>query len=243
MSSPVRPPPSDPARRPKNRLLASLPDEDFLRIQPLLTTIATTPRQTFHKEGMQIEHVYFLNGGVASILAAMPDGALVEVATVGDEGVLGVTAMFGDHPSTGDTVQQVPDTDAERMSANAFRTELDRRGAFHECVSRYAHAFTGLIMRSTACIALHPVQERCCRWLLMTQDRVHGDSFVLSHEFLAMMLGSTRPTVTVIAGTLQQAGLISYKHGRVTVRNRAGLEAASCECYQITRSHFDRLGL
>jgi len=99
------------------------------------------------------------------------------------------------------------------------------------------------MMQSTACMALHPVLERCCRWLLMTHDRVRREDFHLSHEFLAMMLGSTRPTVTVVAGTLQKAGFIKYVHGRITILNRAGLEEASCECYRTVKGHFDRLGL
>jgi CRP-like cAMP-binding protein len=243
-SSPVRPPPSSSySGRPKNRLLACLPDDDFHRIQSVITTIPTAVRQSFHKHGERIDHVYFPNGGVASVTAMMQDGGTVEVATVGDEGVLGVAAMFGDGPSAGETMMQVPDTNAERMSADAFRAELDQHGALYECVNRYSHALLNLIMQSTACMALHPVQERCCRWLLMTHDRVHRDEFQLSHEFLAMMLGSTRPTVTVIAGTLQQAGLIRYKHGRITIQDRGALEAASCECYQITKTNFDRLGL
>ena len=100
-----------------------------------------------------------------------------------------------------------------------------------------------LMMQSTACMALHSVEQRCCRWLLMTHDRVHRDEFHLSHEFLAMMLGSTRPTVTSVAGTLQKAGLIKYAHGRITIVDRQGLEAASCECYGTVKEHFDRLGL
>jgi len=99
------------------------------------------------------------------------------------------------------------------------------------------------MMQSAACLALHPVQERCCRWLLMTHDRVHQDEFHLSHEFLAMMLGTTRPTVTIVAGTLQKAGLIKYTHGRITILDRQRLEAASCECYSTVKEHFDRLQL
>ena len=100
-----------------------------------------------------------------------------------------------------------------------------------------------LMMQSTGCMALHPVQERCCRWLLMTHDRVRQDEFHLSHEFLAMMLGSTRPTVTIVAGTLQKAGIIRYTHGRIRILDRKGLEKASCECYSTVKGHFDRLGL
>jgi CRP-like cAMP-binding protein len=124
-----------------------------------------------------------------------------------------------------------------------FRTELDRRGSLFDGVQRYSQGLVTLMMHSTACMALHDVQERCCRWLLMTHDRVGRDDFQLSQEFLAIMLGSTRPTVSVVAGTLQRAGLITYRHGHMTVVNREGLEAASCECYGTVRAHFDRLGL
>jgi len=137
----------------------------------------------------------------------------------------------------------VPDTNAEVMSADVFKRELARGGPFHECVHRYSQGLLMLIMQSTGCMALHPVQERCCRWLLMTHDRVREDEFHLSHEFLAMMLGTTRPTVTIVAGTLQKAGLIKYTHGRITILDRKNLEAASCECYATVRGHFDRLGL
>jgi CRP-like cAMP-binding protein len=120
---------------------------------------------------------------------------------------------------------------------------LERHGKFFECVQRYSQGLMALMMHSTACMALHEVQERCCRWLLMTHDRVRKDDFFLSQEFLAIMLGSSRPTVSIVAGTLQKAGLITYKHGHITVLDRPGLEAASCECYATVKAHFDRLGL
>jgi CRP-like cAMP-binding protein len=129
------------------------------------------------------------------------------------------------------------------MSTESFKREIGRGGAFHECVQRYSQGLLMLMMQSTGCMALHPVQERCCRWLLMTHDRVRSDEFHLSHEFLAMMLGSTRPTVTIVAGTLQKAGLIKYTHGRIRILDRQRLEEASCECYATVKAHFDRLGL
>jgi CheY-like chemotaxis protein len=142
---------------------------------------------------------------------------------------------------SGETMLQVPDTNAEVMSAQMFKREVQRGGPFHECVHRYSQGLLMLMMQSTGCMALHPVQERCCRWPLMTHDRVRQDEFHLSHEFLAMMLGSTRPTVTIVAGTLQKAGLIKYTHGRITILDRQSLEAASCECYATVKGHFDRL--
>jgi CRP-like cAMP-binding protein len=236
-----RPPPGD--SRPKNRLLACLPPADFERLRPHLKTIPVSVNQIFHALNEPILEVIFPNGGVASVTTAMKDGRMVEVATVGDEGFVGFSALFGDAPFGGEAMMQVPDTNAETLPVGIFRAELDRRGAFNDCVQRYGQAVLMLMMQSTGCIALHPVHERCCRWLLMTHDRVHQNEFHLSHEFLAMMLGATRPTVSEVAGRLQKAGLIKYVHGRVTVIDRAGLENASCECYATVKEHFDRLGL
>ena len=237
----VRPPPVD--LRPKNKLLASLPRADFDRLRPHLRTIPIKVRQILHPVNEPVREVFFLNGGVASMTTAMRDGSMVEIATVGDEGLVGINAFFGGAMLSGETMMQVPDTNAEVMSAATFNRELARGGAFHECVHRYSQGLLMLIMQSTGCMALHPVQARCCRWLLMTHDRVHHDEFHLSHEFLAMMLGSTRPTVTTVAGTLQKAGLIKYTHGRIRILDRKGLEAASCECYATVKGHFNRLGL
>jgi CRP-like cAMP-binding protein len=235
-----RPPPVD---RPKNKLLASLSRADFERLRPYLKTIPIKVKQILHPVNEPVREVFFLNGGVASMTTVMKNGAMVEIATVGDEGLVGINAFFGGDMLSGETMMQVPDTNAEVMSVAAFRRELERHGPFHECVQRYSQGLLMLMMQSTGCMALHPVQERCCRWLLMTHDRVRQDQFHLSHEFLAMMLGSTRPTVTLVAGTLQKAGLIRYTHGRITILDRQNLEAASCECYGTVKEHFDRLGL
>lgn len=188
--------------------------------------------------------MYFPNGGVASVTIATRDGHSVEAATVGHEGVIGIGALFGGHRTMGETMMQVPDSSAAMMSADAVRAEVQRGGALAEAVHRYLQGYMGLITQSLACMALHPTQDRCCRWLLMTHDRVQRPDFELSHEFLAMMLGASRPTVTVVAQTLQAAGLIHYNYGRITVTDRAGLEAASCECYATTiRDLFAELDL
>jgi CRP-like cAMP-binding protein len=157
--------------------------------------------------------------------------------------MVGIAAFLGGQAMPGETMVQVPDTNAEQMTLEAFQREIDRHGALYESVSRYSQGTIALMMQSTGCIALHRVQERCCRWLLMTHDRVKTDQFSLSHEFLAMMLGSTRPTVTTVARSLQAAGLIRYVHARVTILDRPGLEAMSCECYATVKAEFDRLGL
>jgi CRP-like cAMP-binding protein len=120
------------------------------------------------------------------------------------------------------------------MTANAFRREMDRRGVFYELLTHYAQALVGFIMQSTACNAVHSVEQRLARWLLMARDRMGSEDFPLTQEFVAMMLGASRPTVTIVAGTLQKAGLITYHRGRVTIVDREGLEAAACECYRTT---------
>jgi CRP-like cAMP-binding protein len=238
---PLRPPAEQ--QRPKNKLIACLPQDDYSRLKPHLKTIPLKKKEIIHRRNEPVRRVVFPNGGVASVTTAMKDGASVEIATVGDEGLIGIDAFFGNVMMTTETMMQVPDGDGEAMTADAFREEMGRPGAFQECVLRYWQGFQKLITQSTACMALHPVQDRCCRWLLMAHDRVHRDEFELSHEFLAMMLGSTRPTVTVVAGTLQKAGLIRYRHGRVTVVDRKSLEDAACECYATVRAEYERLGL
>jgi CRP-like cAMP-binding protein len=235
----TRPPPRE---RPKNRLLRALPEPDFQRLLPDLQTIPTTARQVFHKRGEAVEFVYFPNGGVASVTAVLADGTMVETATVGLEGMVGIEVFFAEGAvAAGETIMQVPDTSAERLSVAAFRREASRRGVFADLVGRYAQAAVAHMMQSVACNARHHIDERCARWLLMTHDRVGRDDLNLSHEFLGVMLGVRRQSVTVVAGTLQGAGLITYKHGQVAVLNRKGLEAASCECYELVRRKFEAL--
>src|SRR5581483_2116417 len=231
-----------PNRRPKNRLLAALPAEDLGRILPYLKAVPIRVKRVLHRSGEPLRAVYFLNGGVASITTTLSDGTTVEAATVGDEGMLGVEAFLSDDAvAPGDTFIQVTDTSAEMMNVDDFRREVGLRGPFRELVGRYTQIIIAQMMQSTGCNALHQVPQRAARWLLMTHDRMHGEDFHLSHEFLAIMLGVQRPTVSAVAASLQQAGLIRYVHGRVTVLNRKGLEAVSCECYQVIRAHFDKL--
>jgi CRP-like cAMP-binding protein len=237
---PVRPPPTD--GRPNNNLLAVLPADDFRRLLPHLKTVPIRLKQVVHKEGELIEQVYFPNGGVFSVTTPLADGRSVEVATIGDEGMLGMEAFLSnDAVATGDTMLQVPDGHVTMLPVEAFRNEIDQHGRLHDLIGRYAQVLMAQMARSTACNALHEVQHRCARWLLMTHDRMHEQDFHLSHEFLAVMLGVQRPTVSVVASTFQRAGLISYRQGLIKVLDRKALEAASCECYALIRAHFDRL--
>lgn len=167
---------------------------------------------------------------------------MVEAATVGCEGMVGLEAFLRDDAiAPGETLLQVPDTSAEKLEVATFRREVAQHGALHDLMGRYTQVVIAQMMQTTACNALHDVQQRCARWLLMTHDRMHEEDFRLSHELLAIMLGVKRQTVSVVAGALQDAGLIRYSHGRVTVLDRKGLEGAACECYSIVRAHFDSL--
>jgi len=234
----TRPPPDE---RSPNKLLAALPAADYRRILPTLTTVPLKFRQVMHKYGEPIDTVYFIGGGVASVTNVMTDGRMVEVATIGNEGMVGVTVFLGGTLSPGEAFIQVPDGNGQAMPADAFRKELDRRGAFYGLMSRYSQAMQILIMQSTACNSLHTVEERCSRWLLMTHDRVDGDELRLTHEFLGYMLGVRRPTVSLVLGTLDKAGILHNGTKKITIVNRARLEDTSCECYRVVKSAFDRL--
>jgi CRP-like cAMP-binding protein len=189
-------------------------------------------KRFLHKPGEAIDQVYFPGGGFVSVVTVLKDGGMVEVATIGREGMLGISAVSNGDPSPAATMVQAESDVCYTMSAEAFRQEMDRRGAFYKLLTRYGQALVGFIMQSTACNAVHSVEQRLSRWLLLAHDRVGKDDFPLTQEFAAMMLGTSRPTVTVVAGTLQKAGLIKYHRGHVTIVDRENLEAASCECYQ-----------
>jgi len=224
-----------------NTLLSSLPPEDFQRVSSHLTWRPLKVRQTIHKNGDPLSEIVFPSRSVISITNAMEDGGVVEVATVGREGLVGIGAVLGNPIASGDAFVQVAGEPAAVMSIEVFRREMDRRGAFHELVTRYSQAFVALLMQSVACNGLHSAEERCCRWLLMTHDRIGQDEFALTHEFLAIMLGVRRPTVTLVMAELARAGVVSHVRGHVRIVDRKGLEGASCECYRNIRAVFDRL--
>src|SRR5438034_4675888 len=217
---------------PANNLLAALPADDYARLAPTLGIIPLKLKRFLHKPGEAVDQVYFPGGGFASVVTVLKDGSMVEVATIGREGMLGMSAALSREPSPAATMVQAETDTCYTMSAEAFRKEMDRRGAFYDLLTRYGQALIGFIMQSTACNAVHSVEQRLARWLLMAQDRMGTEEFPLTQEFVAMMLGATRPTVTVVAGTLQRAGLITYHRGRVTILDREKLESASCECYR-----------
>ena len=224
-----------------NKLLASLPREEYQRIALNLRSVPMTLKQVLHKQDEPIDSVYFPGGGAFSLVKTLNDGQSAEVATVGAEGAVGAGVFFGQRVADCDVLVQLAGPGAQVMSAEFFNAEMDKRGAFFNRVVRYNQALMSQIMQTTVCNGLHSAEQRCCRWLLMTHDRAGHDEFPLTHEFLATMLGVRRPTVTIVASQLQQAGLIQYRRGFVTIIDRTKLEAASCECYRTVRDQMRRL--
>lgn len=231
--------------RPKsgNLLLARLPPAELASLLARCQPVSLTRRLTMMERDQPIKHVFFPEGGVSSLTTSMKDGSTVEVLTVGREGMVGIELFMGSTIATVDGFVQVAGGIAQRLPAQVFRREMDRRGVLFGIVSVYAQAVLKQIVQTAACNRLHDSRGRCARWLLLTHDRVESGSFILSHEFLSFMLGVQRSTVTVIAGALQKAGLIRYVHGRVTIVDRAGLEAVACECYAVAARQFAVLGL
>lgn len=214
-------------------MLAALPSADYER---LVQTLQNTPlklKAILHKPGEPVDKVYFPGGGFCSIVTVLENGSMVEVATVGREGMVGMAAMVSGELSSSLTIVQGEFDRCYSMTASAFRDEMDRRGPFYLLATRSSQALTAFVMQSTACNAAHSIEQRLARWLLHAHDRMEQDEFPLTQELAAMMLGASRPTVTIAAGALQKAGLITYHHGRVMIANRQKLESASCECYRV----------
>jgi CRP-like cAMP-binding protein len=224
----------------QNRLLYALPLEEYARLLPQLTPVRLGLKQVLVEPDAPIRDVYFPREGVCSIIADEQEGGAVEVGTIGPDGLVGIPVLHDAESMPYRVFVQI-EGHAWRLSADAFRQVIDERRAVRHLFLRYAQYFTDQVSQSVACNRLHTLDERCARWLLMTHDRVEGDAFELTHEFLSLMLGVRRAGVTVAMGVLQAADVIRYTRGRITVLDRQRLEEASCGCYHITRTQLDRL--
>jgi CRP-like cAMP-binding protein len=224
----------------RNRLLRALPAEEYERLLPHLEPFELQPMQILAAAGEPIRHAYFPQKGIVSVLRVMRDGTMIEVGTIGNEGMAGLSGLIDEDPTPSVIAGQVPGG-SKRLPLATLRDALPQLPRLGDLLRRYALSFLDQVSQTLACNSIHPIQQRCARWLLMTHDRVGSDEFVLTHEVLAQMLAVRRAGVTEAAGELQRARLISYSRGRVTIRDRAGLEAAACECYRVVRDDFDRL--
>jgi CRP-like cAMP-binding protein len=223
-----------------NRLLSLLSEDDYERLRPHLSHVVLGYRKILYEAARPIRHVYFPIDGVASLVITMADGSSAEVSTIGSEGMVGLPVCFSAREAPSSIYMQVPGTGLE-IDAIIFRDELARSPTLNLVMLRYAHAFLNQLAQSAACAHLHRVEQRCCRWLLMTRDRMPPGDFLLTHEFLGMMLGVRRTTVTDVMGNLQKAGLIRYRRGHVNILDHEALHRRTCECYDIAKLEFDRL--
>jgi CRP-like cAMP-binding protein len=231
------PAPGDP---PLNRLLALLSARDDAALQPHLERLPLAFKQSLYQADKQLEFVYFIETGVASLVNTMANGQAAEVGTIGNEGIVGLPLVLGDDQAPTAVYVQVPGAGL-RMEASRFKRELAHSPTMQVVMLRYVHALFNQVAQSAACNHFHSLEQCCCRWLLMTRDRMDSDRFLLTQEFLAMMLGVQRPGVSIAAGSLQRAGLITYNRGNVTILDGAGLKRRSCECYSVSKREFDRL--
>lgn len=227
----------DLAENNSNQLLDALPaparDRWFGSLTPSFLEIKTV----LFEPGQVIEHVYFPLNGVISLVTPLDDGAIVEVATVGNEGIVGVPLVLGGSLAVR-AISQVAGW-VLRMEATAFDECIQAEPAVRNLLNDYLQALFGQVAQAAACNRLHTNEERLSRWLLMSHDRVGVDQFLITHEFLGQMLGSRRATVTLSAGILQAAGLIKYRRGVVSITDRSGLEAVACECYAVIKEELE----
>jgi CRP-like cAMP-binding protein len=223
-----------------NVLLRALAPNDMDALRPLLEKVALVKDHPVFLPGEPASHVWFPRTGMISIVALDHQGSAIEVATVGHEGMTGLSTVLGDETMIYSSMVQVPG-DGWRVETAAFRQLIDRRPAIRAVMLRYVLAAMTQMGQNGACAQLHNTEARCARWLLLAHDDVEGDSFPLTQDYLAMMLGVTRPSVSTAASALQKAGLIRYVRGQIEILDRPGLEALSCECYGIVRREYARL--
>jgi CRP-like cAMP-binding protein len=224
----------------RNVLLSKLPREQFESVKPSLQLVDLEPPDVVFEANQPVRHAYFPESGMISVVSIMADGRTIEVGTIGREGVGGGTLLMD--------VDQVPYRYFTQLKGRAHRIEATRFIEFaarspelRSLVLRYEAAFTTQSMQGAACNGLHTVQQRCCRWLLMARDRCDSDEISLTHEFLAMMLGVRRASVSDVLRPFQESGLVSSNRGLITILDRSGLEAGTCECYRIIADQQRRL--
>lgn len=221
-----------------NRLLATLPKIEYRRLLPKLKTVNLVLGEELYEPGDEIKYVYFPNDSIISLISQLSETSWLEVGMVGNEGMAGLSVFMGVSSSSTRALVQGSGT-AMRMNSAAARIEANRPGSLHRLLHRYSHSLLTQVSQSSACNRFHLVNTRLARWLLMTSDRLGVEEFPLTQEFLSHMLGVRREGVSKAAGALQAAKLIRYSRGVITVLNRRGLEAKSCECYTIIKAESD----
>jgi CRP-like cAMP-binding protein len=225
----------DSTNWPRNRLLLALSSRNLKQLMPDLDNVRCQREQVLIDADSSLDHVYFPDSGVLSVLAVYANGDVIEMATIGREGCSGMQAIFGAKVSSAQLLVQIPGT-AAKMSRAAFTRAMQSMPTFRSLMYSYVQAFLEQVMVSVACNGAHSLKERLARWLLMMRDRSDDDELPITQDLLAEMLGVQRPTITNAVRELERAGWIERGRRQVTILDRQGLADASCECYQLVRA-------
>lgn len=228
---------SDPRQ---NHLLAALPEQEWSRWLPEMEPVDMPLGQVLYESGRVLRHVYFPTTSIVSLLYVMENGASAEIAVVGNEGIVGVSLFMGGGSTPSRAVVQSAGR-GFRLKANVMQAEFDRGGPVLHLLLRYTQALITQMAQTAVCNRHHSIDQQLCRWPLLSIDRLQGEELVMTQELIANMLGVRREGVTEAAGRLQATGLIQYRRGHITVVNRQGIEARTCECYAVVKKEYDRL--
>ena len=227
--------------RPVNRLLRALRPEAYERIAPKLRRAVLESKQVLYKPNEQIREVYFPETAVLCLLAVMENGDTIQTATVGVEGASWISATVGASSMPCETITAIAG-DALALSVEDLDEEMRENAPFRDVLTHYSHALLIHSFRMTGCAGLHSLSQRCATWMLETLDRVPENRFSVTHEFLAMLLGASRPALSVLIHNFHENGLIVAERGSVRVANREGLKAAACECYEVIKRSYEQVG-
>ncbi|SEG88680.1 Crp/Fnr family transcriptional regulator [Marinobacterium lutimaris] len=231
------PPPVDPRQ---NHLLAALPEDEYARISPHLERVTLPLGYVLYESGHELRHVYFPTDAIVSLLYVMLDGASAEVAVIGREGIIGIALFMGGETMPNRAVVQSAGY-AYRLPGQLLKREFDNSIELQHLLLRYTQALLTQMAQTAVCNRHHTLDQQLCRWLLLSRDRLPSDELLMTQELIANMLGVRREGVTAAAGKLQAAGLIHYHRGHITIVDRAGMEARTCECYEVVKREYDRL--
>ncbi len=224
----------------QNRLLAALPAAEFERLAPHLELVPMLLGETLYEPGGQLQHVYFPTTAIVSLHYVLESGASVEIAGVGNEGILGISLFMGGETTPSSAVVQTGGH-GYRLPGRLLKEEFHRAGLMQRLLLRYTQALLTQMCQTAACNRHHSIEQQLCRWLLMTLDRLPSSELVMTQELVANALGVRRESITEAAGKLQRAGFVRYRRGHIEVLERSGLEAGACECYSVVKKEFGRL--
>lgn len=224
----------------ENHLLAALPSNDLVRLLPFLELIPLLAGTVLYESGEPVRYLYFPTSAIVSLLYGVEDGSSVEIAIVGNEGVVGLAMYMGGESTLSRAIVQSPGS-AYRLKGHLLKSHVDHAGSLQQLLLRYIQALLTQMAQRLVCTRAHSLDQQFCRWLLQCFDRLPSNTLQMTQELIASMLGVRRGGISEMAGNLQRAGLISYRRGCITLLDRGGLEARSCECYAVVHAEFERL--